>query len=84
MVPILFTIFVYNIFRLKDPNPIPTPSRTPLPTSKSGVPSYKTVIITVTGAIFSIFLVVLILCVQKSEDSDKGLSHQVLLEKPEQ
>lgn len=68
-------IFLLPLFSLSDP----TRTSTPYATSKSGVPSPLSVLITCLAGLLIIFLIVVVLCIKKSTDNEAFGSTQALL-----
>lgn len=75
----LFLIAALCLVGNEEPTPMPTKS--PCPTSISGVPSWTTVGLTVGGAILAVLVTVLILCFKKSDNDVMVQMNQRLLER---
>lgn len=68
-------LFLLPLLSLSDP----TRSASPYPTSKSGVPSPLSVLLTCLTGLLIIFLIVVVLCIKKSTDNEAFGSTQALL-----
>jgi len=80
----LFLIFANSYeFQLNDAERSYTPQQTPYRTSISGVPSIKTVILTCACAILTILMVVMILCIKQTTETENVVLTKTLLDKGE-